>query len=305
MDSTKAIHEPKPAKTYEEQLRILQSRGLYADNEESAINQLAILNYYRLRGYYIHLQEKDNEHFKSGVSLAQIIAIHTFDSELRLILLKLLFDVEIITRTRIAYEIGNAWGPLGYEEEINYNGCDHDQFVKLQSSISSDLMRSKERFIKTHNEKYGGKFPIWVAVETMSFGDLSKLYSLLPPSNRSNIANAYQYLDEKLLLNWLQAASLLRNTCAHNSRIYARSFSVHALIESELKKHIEEIIDSDFALYDNSLFVYLLALRRISRSETWNAFLSNLKALFQNNAGIIEIWRMGFPRQWNRILLPK
>lgn len=305
MDSTDEIKQPKPAKTYEEQLGILKSRGLYADDEISAINQLSVLNYYRLRGYYIHLQEKDSEAFKPGTSLELITSIHSFDSELRILLLRLLFDIEIVARTRIAYEIGNAWGPIGYENEANYLGCDHEQFVSLMTSISDDIRRSKERFIRTHNEKYGGKFPIWVAVETMSFGDLSKLYSLLPPSHRTNIANAYQYIDEKLLSNWFQVSSLLRNTCAHNSRIYARSFSLHAIIENNLEKHMNAIIDPGFKIYDNTLFVYLLALRRISRPETWNRFLDDLDLLFQKNAEIIKINRMGFPFQWKLILLPK
>ena len=43
MDSTDEIKQPKPAKTYEEQLGILKSRGLYADDEISAINQLLSL----------------------------------------------------------------------------------------------------------------------------------------------------------------------------------------------------------------------------------------------------------------------
>ncbi len=305
MDSTEEIKQPKPAKTYEEQLGILKSRGLYADDEISAINQLSALNYYRLRGYYIHLQEKDSEAFKPGISLALITSIHSFDSELRLLLLRLLFDIEIVARTRIAYEIGNAWGPIGYEDEANYSGCDHEQFQSLMTSISDDIQRSKERFIKTHKEKYGGKFPIWVAVETMLFGDLSKMFSLLPPCHRTNIANTYQYLDEKLLLNWFQVASLLRNTCAHNSRIYARSFSIHAIIESNLEKHIKAILDPSFTIYSNTLFVYLLALRRISRPETWNSFLYDLDSLFQRNSEIIKINRMGFPFQWKQVLLPK
>lgn len=71
---------------------------------------LSSLNYYRLRGYYIHLQINNSDSFHPGVSFDQIVALHAFDSRLRLLLLELLFDIEIVARTRIAYEIGTAWG---------------------------------------------------------------------------------------------------------------------------------------------------------------------------------------------------
>ena len=297
--------QPKPAKTYAEQLDILKGRGLYIENDSEAIISLSQLNYYRLRGYYIHLQDKTSNMFHPGVSFSHIVSLHTFDSELRLILLRLLFDLEIVARTAIAYEIGNAWGPMGYMEEANYGGCDHDQFEKLIESINSDIGRSKEKFIRTHNEKYGGNFPIWVAVEVMSFGDLSKLYGLLPPSHRANIANSFDYIDEKLLSNWIYASSILRNACAHNGRIYGRTFSVPVTIEKEMKKHIVELTGPSFSIYPNSLFAYLLTLQRIARPATWNCFLDQLIALFSRYEGIIEPFRLGFPKQWKLILLNK
>lgn len=305
MSDTSTPLPPKPAKTYEEQLAILKSRGLFVGNDAEAIDSLSHLNYYRLRGYYIHLQDKTSDKFNAGTSLTHIVALHSFDSELRLILLRLLFDLEIVARTSIAYEIGNAWGPMGYIAEANYEGCNHDQFEKLMDSIKFDIERSKERFIRTHNEKYGGSFPIWVAVEVMSFGDLSKLYGLLPPSHRANIANSFDYIDEKLLSGWLYASSLLRNVCAHNSRIYGRTFSVSVTIEKETKTFIEELTEHKFTLYPNSLFAYLLALRRISRPATWNCFLEQLITLFSRYQGIIDPYRLGFPKQWKNILHTK
>lgn len=302
-NDTNEVRELKPAKTYEEQVNILKCRGLYIDDDATAIECLSALNYYRLRGYYIHLQNGDE--FMPGVSLSQIVSIHSFDSELRLLLLRLLFDIEIIARTRIAYEIGHAWGPIGYKEEANYEKCNPKDFKDLMDRIQADTDNSKERFIRIHNEKYGHQFPIWVAVETMSFGDLSKLFSLIPPKHQTNIANEYLGLDRVLLRNWLKAFTLLRNICAHNGRIYARFFTDRIRIEKKLEKYIQKTIGSTFAISNKSLFAYLLALRRVSRPETWNYFLSELVSLFEKNASIIELKRIGFPNQWRSILLPK
>ena len=91
----------KPPTELEKQVEILKNRGLFFDNDTEAIRTLEHINYYRLRGYYIHLQKEDV--FEKGVSFNQIIALHNFDSELRLLLLSVLLDVEIVARARILY----------------------------------------------------------------------------------------------------------------------------------------------------------------------------------------------------------
>ena len=75
----------KPQKTLEEQIDILKSRKLYIEDDLDAMRILERSNYYRLRGYYIHLQEKDSDEFKPGVSFTCISALHDFDNELRIL----------------------------------------------------------------------------------------------------------------------------------------------------------------------------------------------------------------------------
>lgn len=289
----------KPPTELEKQVEILKSRGLFFDNDTEAIRTLEHINYYRLRGYYIHLQKEDI--FEKGVSFNQIVALHNFDTELRLLLLSVLLDVEIVARARISYIIAHAWGAMGYREKSNYS-CTPDKVDELMDKLDADLKQSNERFIKTHQDKYGGQFPIWVAVEVMSFGDLSKLYSLLPTSLKKNVANSYDYLDEKLLTNWIHGASVLRNVCAHNGRIYNRNVPTPITIETETLNHINDITGGKFKVYAQSLFAYLLALRRISTKETWDEFMSGFNQLVGKYDGLIELNRMGMPFQWKVIL---
>ena len=59
--------EVKPFKTIEEQIDILEDRGLIIDDEDAAKKFLANLNYYRLSAYTLTLR-KDN-HFYANVHL--------------------------------------------------------------------------------------------------------------------------------------------------------------------------------------------------------------------------------------------
>lgn len=292
----------KPATTHEQQLSILKSRGLIIKDEYAALKILERTNYYRLRGYYIHLQKENSDDFKDGVTFEQIVTLHDFDSELRILLLRLLLDIEVVARTRIAYTLAHAWGPMGYRNEDNYNGADHNKFNVLMARFDDDLGKSHERFIKTYNQKYQGQFPIWVAVEVMSFGDLSKLYHLLPTAEKKKIADAYDGLDETLLTSWIQCCAVLRNLCAHNSRIYSRNIPIPIKIENKIQSRISVATNGKFKAKPQTFFSYLLAIRRISNVKVWNSFCDDFKALLQKYCDVVEPIRLGMPYQWEQFI---
>ena len=77
--------------------------------------------------------------------------------------------------------------------------------------------------------------PVWAIVEVLSFGTLSKIIKNLKTGTESSysiFAANYQYKSkkgnlvkpsQKMLASWIQGVSVLRNICAHNSRIYNRT----------------------------------------------------------------------------------
>ena len=305
-EEQRPITQVKPAKSLKEQLQILKKRGLAVEDDAEALRILERSNYYRLRGYYIHLQKTDSDEFLPGVSFTQISELHDFDNELRALLLGLLLDVEIVARARIAYTMAQAWGAMGYRNIANYGkGCDAERFAELMDKIDQDLGKSRERFIKTYNEKYEGQFPVWVAVEVISFGELSKMYYLLPIEMKKTVAAAYDGLDEALLTNWIQCSAMLRNICAHNSRLYARSIPTPIKVEKVQEMRLSAITGAGFKIRNQSLFSYLLALRRISVDKTWNSFLTEFDALLKKYDCYVEPIRLGLPYQWKQLLQNK
>ncbi len=295
----------KPPATYNEQVQILKSRGLIIGDDVTAAKKLESFNYYRLRGYYIHLQEKGSDKFLSGITFEQILSLHDFDNELRILLLRLLLNIEIVARTRIAYNIAHTWGTMGYRDEKNYPNDVHERFQDLINRIDKDLKKSHERFIKTHNDKYAGQFPIWVAVEVMSFGDLSKLYCILPTCLKKKIAYTYDGLDESLLTNWIHCFSSLRNLCAHNSRIYARNIPTSIKVETNIQTKISDLTNHKFRINPHSLFACLLAIGRISNGNVWNVFLDDFNDLLLKYIATVDLNRLGMPHQWKQFLTSK
>lgn len=171
------------------------------------------------------------------------------------------------------------------------------------SMIASEIARSNDVFIKHNFNQHEGEVPVWAVVEVLSFGTLSKIIKNLKTGIGSTygvLADKYKYISkkgnsatpsQKMFASWVQAVSVLRNMCAHNSRIYNRT--IHTT---------PEILDADKITptpAHNGLYQILLAMKYLKSSdEEWTVFVDELNTLLQNNSGVISLTAMNFPADW-------
>lgn len=94
----------KPFKTLDEQLDLLEGRGLLIQDREFAKGILREENYYRLSGYTLTLRKDDK--FYKDVRFEDVMQLYCIDKELRIALMAWLEDIEISLRSHIAYELG-------------------------------------------------------------------------------------------------------------------------------------------------------------------------------------------------------
>ena len=74
---------------------------------------------------------------------------------------------------------------MDIKEPITY-----DEQVKRIAACIADNKRTL--VVKHHNQKYGGKFPLWVIIEFFSMGTLSYLYAdLLTPDKKQIAATSF------------------------------------------------------------------------------------------------------------------
>ena len=66
--------------------------------------------------------------------------------------------------------------------------------------------------------------PIWAVLEAMSIGQLSRLFADLHSDHRKKVAAIFGY-DESVISSWLKSTTLLRNACAHHSRLWNASIT--------------------------------------------------------------------------------
>lgn len=290
----------KPALTYSEQIRKLnKDHNLKIDNEEFAEEILAKVNYYRLSGYGIGLKRSNNkEHYKDNITIEHLFQLYCFDSQLKNNLIRTIEQIEIELRTQIAYHLSLKYGSDALLNEkifihkTNSNGCTIYSIIK--DSLEKEITRQRNKpFVKHHIKKYNGKFPIWVSVELMSFGNLSSLFSILQDDDQKAIANYYK-TDAKYLKNWILCLVEVRNICAHFTRLYNMPLKENPKLYKENMK---------FKKKQNKLFPILLIMKRMLNSNSqWDSLLKDIEHTFSKYAYCFNLSFMGFPKNWKEIL---
>ena len=100
----------KQALRFEDQLALLQQRGLEFDDLDRALSQIRTISYYRLSGYWHPFRKKDTDgnltdKFIHGTSFENVIELYEFDRELRLLVMSAIERVEVYLRTLITYHL--------------------------------------------------------------------------------------------------------------------------------------------------------------------------------------------------------
>jgi len=286
--------EPSPikhAKTFEEQLLILQDRGIIVDNPQEALSALQKVNYYRLVAYGLTLKDGSKEDaYLEGTTFSKLISIYEFDKKLRQLLLGALESIEIAFRAHISYHHSHEYGALGYLDSSNFSNSEYH--VKFLINLERFLKDSKtELFVTHHQTKYSGVFPVWVAIEVLSFSTLSMLFKNLKNKDKSYISKKYYNVHFKYIQSWLHTLTTIRNICAHHGRLYGKKLS----IQPQLFDEIREKVSSD------EIFVAILVLSKLLSSSERLNLSTSLKALIDEYDEFIDISHLGFPKDWDSL----
>ncbi len=283
-------YKGKRPTTIEEQLKILESRNMIIDDREEVAEILSHVNYYRLSAYMLTL--KSGDVFKGGITFADVYDLYEFDKRLRNICLTILESIEIAFRTHISYTLSHKYGPTCYcNPEIFLNDLSH---ARLLGELKSAIYKSHEQFIDHHKINYDSQFPIWVVTEVVSFSLLSRLYSLLKPKDRKEIADTYYHIPYTYLQSWMRSVSVLRNICAHYGRLYNKNIA----IKPKLFKQ-----DKDKGIMDHTVFGLIYTMGIINKDRTqWVRFINSLRSLLEEYE-LVELSKIGFPDNWDQVLL--
>ena len=276
-----------------EALRFLQSKGLdIAPSEEPrALDALKLYGYSRLSGFWTSL-ERDGV-FIPGASFRDVLNMVALDQSMRMLLLDMIAHIEIALRSVLSRVIAEKHGPFALHDAAVF--ANREYFEHLQVTLERELAQGKAyqlSCIEPSLRNYGA-LPVWEAVELMSFGTVSKVFSNLA-CRESSVAVAERFgVKPPLLRNWLRYITQVRNMCAHQNRLYGCRFVFTPRLFSE---HTNVNKNRLFPV-----FIVLFHLMDAVDAFKADACRTELDRIVRASSGI-DLRPLGFPHGWRALL---
>lgn len=279
----------------------LQDAGMTISSHDEASTALTTIGYYRLKGYCFHLIDPTTKNYTPGTNFSDLLKLYYFDSELSHLIFNYLSQIEVTLKSHLVNAFQITQDALILHDPSAFQ--DKHLYWKNQGTIASEISRSNDVFIEHNFNNHEGSIPLWASVEVMSLGTISKTIKNMKTGEQSafsRLVQNYQFKNvngnnvtpsQKMLTSWIHAVSIMRNICAHNSRIYNRAISIRP-----------QLISSDIVNPQpryNGLYQIMLSMKYLRPTNTsWNTFINDFNHLLEKYAGIYSLNRMNFPSDW-------
>jgi len=304
------MHFNKPPLSISDQLNLLKSRGLIVNDDSIVENWLKSVSYYRLSGYWLPYEvppqagQTRSKVFMKGVTFDDITDLYIFDRKLRLKTMEAIERVEIALRARWTYHVVHSLGSHAHLEPDNFNlTYRNGKYWSMMASLSRTAGQSDEVFIKHYTKKYKtpSNPPLWAMTELMSFGELSIWVSMTKNKKiTSKVAKDLGFPTVKTLEGALQNIALVRNKCAHHSRLWNRKFTKRAPAIKSLANVLVYTSPVANRQADNRLYNTLVLLVHFLKHQAPStSYPARLRDLI-NTRPISEHSSMGFPVDWEK-----
>lgn len=209
------------ATTIEEQIDLLEKRGMILDFPKEKIKEILLdIGYYRLSFYWNPFEIDLNHNFKDGLKFSTIISLYYLDVDLRHLLIKYINRIEVNFRTKIIYHVSNTNknSPTWF---VDPKVMSKDFIRDFDKYYNNDFR--KNNVITKHHKKYiNDKYaPAWKTLEYLTFGNNMKIYkSLLNLETKQRISEIYGVKDISKFERLIQVIVFVRNYCAHSGVIF-------------------------------------------------------------------------------------
>ena len=239
--------------------------------------------------------------------------MYEFDEGLRELFLKYLCQIERHIRSLLSYYFSEKYGESQNEyldvTHYRYTGALKQKVNKLVAKLSDTINTtdSQYEYIK-HYVSRNHNVPLWVLLNTVTFGTLSKMYMFLTQDLQQKISANFDGINESQLEKILSILSKFRNVCAHNERLF--SYRVRESIP-DLLLHQKLGIAKNGAQYrygKSDLFAVVISMRYLLPRKDFLVFKGEIVKLlnqFEEKSDAIEqkelLKAMGFPENWKDI----
>lgn len=269
----------KAATTVEEQIALLESRGMVFDCEIEKVKETLLdVGYYRLGFYSYYFQDRKNHQFTTDVNFNDIIKLYYFDFDMKMLLLRYIYRIEVHFRTQLVYFASNFYN----ENNTWYidSKIVDNQILKEFNSIYFNL-KTKNKIISKHHKKYHpcDYAPTWKVFEFLTFGQVFKVFSNLKNEDlKLKISEVYGFREISLLNNYFISIINIRNICSHNGVLFDYNQPIGIQSIPNLKYRLKTQNNTNL---NASLRLLLFILSKVSKNRAYD-LEQEVKSLLAN-----------------------
>lgn len=305
---------PKPFLSFSDQITHLEkNKNLIISDYDFAQSMLQQIGYFSLiGGYKTPFKNPTTKKYKDGTSFENIVALYKFDENLRELFLKYILQIERHLRSLLSYYFTEKYGEqqAHYLDSANYtkNLYYHADVARLITTLGNLANRNSDYPYINHQRNAYGNVPLWVLVNGITFGTLSKFYSCTTQDLKIKISKNFDKVNEKQLEQYLRVITKFRNVCAHNERLY--SYQTCNDIPNTVL-HQKLCIPKNGTQYiygKRDLFAVVIAFRYLLSDADFKKFkvsLSRILRYYLESSGAMSetslYQYMGFPSNWKKI----
>lgn len=290
----------------DQQILLLQSRGMTIYDSEDAMKWLENVGYYRLSAYWLPFEIEPKEGqvrsklFADGTNFEEIKKLYIFDRKLRLLFIEATERIEIHLRSRWTYYMCHEFGPHCHLE--------HEHFVasithpQLLNRLTQSIDGSKEVFIEHYRSKYEPfSPPLWSATELLTFGDLSKWFQITRNNKIKNkIAKEFGLPTVETAQSIFQVLCYIRNICAHHSRLWNRRLVKRPMIVKQWKNELQVLENQNDQSLDNKIYNMIVILTKLIEFRNPESTLKTRFRILVDELAHSHQTAMGFPENWRK-----
>lgn len=300
----------KVFKTIDEQVTILEEKGLKIEDREITKNILLKENYFFLSGYrHMFMYQNKDSKFIPGTTFNELYTIFLFDRRIRNVFFKNILVIENNIKSIISYQLSKKYG-FKERDYLNVENFTRDPMKERQVL---DIIEKMKRQIRVNGQKHSatihystnyGYIPLWILVKVLSFGITSELYTILKAEDQDEIAEYYN-LDSASLGIYLSLLANYRNLCAHEDILY--DHRTQKVIPDNKYHHLLMIpqIEDEYVYGKNDLFSVVLIFKIMLSRKEFSIFCNEISKELEDAKNNIKILnenvlldKIGFPSNW-------
>ena len=304
----------KKFKTLQEQVDILESKGLLIEDRDDCIDILLRENYFFINGYrHLLMKSPQDRNFVVGSTFRELYSIFLFDRYLRNIIFKNLLIVENNMKSIISYQLSKKYG---YREKDYLNAKNFTNDPDKSRRVK-DLINKMKRQIRVNGQQHTatmhyitnyGYIPLWVLVKLLSFGVISDLFTVLKPEDKVGIADIYD-VEVSQLEDFLPILANYRNLCAHEDILY--DHRTDKSIDNNIYHEKLGILqmDDEYIYGKNDIFAVVIILKYLLTDAEFRLMMREIDYEIGKLSGVIKsiplakiLDRIGFPENYMELI---